>query len=149
MEPKFCGCRDADTLVQRGPRLSVYVGFDPGFDPTIAGNVPDLRSREMNALVDTGSAVTCIDVALARELELRCVGTGYFTGMHGPSEANMYEAQIWVPALDYTMHGTFRAVRVTLGESQVLFGRDFLKQFTMVYEGHTGGVTLARYSTGT
>jgi hypothetical protein len=94
--------------------------------------------------VDTGSAVTCIDIALARELQLGCVGTGRFTGMDGLSEANMYEAQIYVPSLDCTVHGPFRAVGFTVGEPQVPFGRDFLKQFTMVYEGHTGGVTLAR-----
>ena len=57
----------------------------------------------------------------------------------------MHLAQIYVPALDFTMYGVFAGVHLTAGGQPhyALMGRTFLQEFTLVYEGRTGTVTLS------
>ncbi len=54
------------------------------------------------------------------------------------------EVQVHVPTLGQTAYGTFAAVHLAAG-GQVhvaLIGRTFLRNFTMIYEGRTGTVTI-------
>jgi hypothetical protein len=143
MGPKFCGCRDADALVQRGATLSVHVGFDPDFDDTITGSLPDLPPDEITALLDTAAGVSCIDNTLVQKLKLPFLREGTIATIHGRREANIYEAQVRITSLDCTICGPFRGADIVFGGPQVLLGRDFLKHYTMVYNGLTGSVTLA------
>jgi hypothetical protein len=66
-------------------------------------------------------------------------------GISGRHEANMHLAQIHVPTLNFTIHGSFAAVDLIAGGQRhnALIGRNFLSRFTMVYEGRTGTVTLS------
>lgn len=56
-------------LAAVGPLVSVEIGDDPDFRPN-AGRRPAIPAMRHNALVDTGSSVTGIDVELADYLNL-------------------------------------------------------------------------------
>ena len=56
-------------LAAVGPLVSVEIGDDPDFRPN-AGRRPAIPAMRYNALVDTGSSVTGIDVELADYLNL-------------------------------------------------------------------------------
>lgn len=56
----------------------------------------------------------------------------------------MHLAQIFVPALSFTLYGMFAGVHLAAGgqEHFALIGRDFLRHFIMRYDGGTGAVSL-------
>ena len=57
----------------------------------------------------------------------------------------MYAAQIYIPALSFTLYGSFAGVDLIGGGQQhlVLIGRTFLRRFQMMYNGVTGEVTIS------
>ena len=146
-----CGFGDyADTpgqdwLEHYGPTLSVEIGFDPLFQPHSASGRPDLPTKPQSGLVDTGAVASCIDSALAAELGLPLFSRGSISGVGGVSAVQYHLAQIYIPALNYTIHGAFAGVHLSAGSQphQALIGRDFLKRFGMIYEGRTGEVILS------
>lgn len=133
-----------DWLIRFGPTLYVQIGFDPNFrlgqDPA-----PTLPGIRLPALVDTGAIESCIDSALADQLELPIVDEGIVAGVQGASQVDVYVAQIYVPDLDWTIQGRFHGVHLAEGGQphSALIGRTFLRYFTMTYEGRTGSVTIS------
>jgi hypothetical protein len=127
--------------------LLVDIGFDPDFKmedgPLAARPKPGVTA--IRALVDTGAAESCIDSALAAELNLPIVDRRTVAGVHGSQEVNMHLAQVRVPALNMTIYGAFAGVHLAAGGQfhQALIGRTFLINFTMIYEGTTGTVTIS------
>lgn len=138
------GVPASDWLVRFGPTVYVQVGFDPAYRHGLPGS-PNLPGLPLPALVDTGAFDCCIDSALAAKLELPVVDEGVIAGVQGASNVDVYLAQIYVPALDGTIHGRFHGVNLTEGGQphSALIGRTFLQHFTMVYEGKTGDVTIS------
>lgn len=131
-------------LVRFGPSLPVEIGFDPSYRPDTGGR-PGLPPDRRPALVDTGALASCIDSDLAITLNLPIVDRQSVAGVHGSGDVNMHLAQIYVPALGCTVYGQFAGVHLIAGGQPhyALIGRTFLRQFTMVYEGKTGVVTLS------
>ena len=157
-----------DLLAFFGPSLLVEIGFDRNFRPN-TGVRPRLLGQQFPALVDTGAAESCIDSALAIRLKLPIVDRQKVAGVHGRGEVDKHLAQIYVPA-SARCH-LYRAVsagrqtscpdlrpgfgrygvRTILRRSPdcrrttsfALIGRTFLRNFTLVYEGRTGAVTLS------
>jgi hypothetical protein len=138
------GASGSELLTAYGPTLAVDIGFDQDYQlgqttpprPGITG---------INALVDTGAGESCIDSNLAAQLNLPIVDKRSVSGVHGSQEVNMHLAQVCVPNLRFTIYGVFAGVHLAAG-GQVhlaLIGRTFLRSFTMVYEGHTGTVTIS------
>jgi len=125
--------------------LLVRIGFDPNFDPqAVPTGVPDLPDHHIHALVDTGAGESCIDSALAMQLNLPIIDRRMVAGAHGAKEVNVHLAHIHVPLLAFTIYGPFCAVDLAAGGQAhlALIGRTFLRNFTMVYEGRTGTVTI-------
>lgn len=58
----------------------------------------------------------------------------------------MHLAQIYVPALQFTVYGSFAGVHLVAGGQihQALIGRTFLQHVRMVYDGQSGKVTISR-----
>jgi len=131
-------------LAAYGPTLMVSIGFDPNWTPGAAAP-PASGIADQEALVDTGASISCIDSGLAMRLNLPIVDRQPIGGIGGRHEANMHLAQIHVPTLNFTIHGSFAAVDLIAGGQRhyALIGRNFLSRFTMVYEGRTGTVTLS------
>jgi predicted aspartyl protease len=138
------GVLGCDLLAAHGPTLLVRIGFDAGYDPTVAQVLPDLPQNPLYALVDTGALESCIDSALAMNLNLPIVDRRMVSGAHGAKEVNVHLAQIHIPALEFIQYGAFCAVDLQAGgqQHQALIGRTFLRNFTMTYEGRTGTVLL-------
>lgn len=132
-----------DLLVLHGPTLLVDIGFDAAYASN-TGIPPVPQVKGVGALVDTGAIVSCIDDALAVQLGLPIIDKQQISGVSGPWTANMYLAQIHVPALGFTIYGSFAGVNLTGGGQahQALIGRTFLQRFTMTYYGSTGTVIL-------
>src|SRR5579872_6708195 len=145
-----CGFNDSPTaagsalLTLLGPTLKVDIGFDSTF--RVGGNkIPIPGITAVDALVDTGAQECCIDNALASRLGLPIVDRRPIAGSNGTHTANMYQAQVRIPALNFTMVGSFAGVDLIAGGQMhtALIGRTFLVHFKMIYEGNTGTVTIS------
>ena len=145
-----CGFEDSqdysgsELLVQLGPTVSVYVGFDIRFWQGEA-LAPDLPTHLMSALVDTGASSSCIDSELAEELGLPVIDEDTVGGVGGVIDVNLYWAQLFVPGLATGFSGPMAGVHLRAGQQphSVLIGRDLLQRFTMVYDGKTGAVIIS------
>jgi len=131
-------------LTAYGPTLLVNIGFDPAYNPSVP-TIPQLVGNGIFALVDTGASQSCIDSLLAAQLGLPVVDKITISGVSGGQEVNMHLAQVYVPALQWTIYGLFAGVHLAAGGQahKALIGRTFLQNFTMVYEGKTGNVTIS------
>ena len=130
-------------LVFYGPTLIVDIGFDAAFHP--GSNLrPTLAGKDLGALVDTGASESCIDGALAMQLQLPIVNQRQMAGVHGARMMNMHLGQIHVPALNFTVWGEFAGADLAAGGQphRAILGRTFLRHFKMIYDGSTGLVTI-------
>ena len=138
------GVSGPELLTQLGPTLLVNIGFDPAYQNSQT-TPPTPGITDVSALVDTGASESCIDNLLASQLNLPVVDRREISGAGGRHEVNVYLAQINVPSLASTIYGVFAGVDLKAG-GQVhlaLIGRTFLRNFTMIYEGRTGTVTIS------
>ena len=133
-----------ELLADLGPVLYVHIGFDRAYQDDSQGR-PNISDVPLPALVDTGAEVSCIDSILAERLGLPIADSQSMAGAHGVAEVNVYLAQIYVSDLDFVINGNFPAVDLAAGGEQyfALLGRDFLRNFTMIYEGETGQVRIS------
>ena len=131
-------------LASEGPTLLVEIGFDPDFEDSDKDR-PDISDDLLPALVDTGALESCLDTDFARELGIPVVEKGRIAGVGGVSDADIYMAQIYVPALDTTIYGRMAGARLRAGGQPyyALIGRAFLQNYTLLYQGRTGYVTLS------
>ena len=140
-----CGFQNSPgQLVTYGPTLLVEIGYDSNFRPDI--NIrPDLPPDRFEALVDTGAIATCVDSSLAIRLNLPVVDQQVVSGALGFGTVNIYRAQVYIPTLGSTFSGHIVGVHLDdrRRSHSALIGRDFLRQFRMVYDGRTGAVTLS------
>jgi hypothetical protein len=145
-----CGFNDGDgvsgqaLLAAWGPTLHVDIGFDPDFKPG-QGPLPKPGLKGIEALVDTGASISCIDNILAVQLALPVIDRRPIAGAHGRGDANLYFAQVHVPSLKFTIYGEFVGVDLQAGgqRHRALIGRSFLMHFKMIYDGRTGIVTIS------
>ena len=130
-------------LTTIGPTLAVNVGFDAAWRAT-TGVRPAISTQVLPALVDTGAYESCIDQLLAVQLGLPLVDRKPISGVHGPQETNIYLAQLYIPAFDYTIYGLFAGVGLIAGGQphHALIGRTFLQNFRLEYDGQAGSVKL-------
>ena len=151
MRKTLCGfndhpnCPGRDLLILFGPTLHVQIGFDPNYRMDVGGPLA-LPETLHPALVDTGASESCVDSTLAHTLKLPAVDREDRSGAHGKQKLNIHLAQIYIPALDWKIVGRFAGVHLHAGGQPhfALIGRNFLRDFTMTYEGATGTVTISK-----
>ena len=144
-----CGFEDdgpvagVDLLVAYGPTVQTDIGFDSTWRIGWPGK-PVAGAEQVNALIDTGASISCIDNILAGQLGLPVVDRQKLAGIGGSYDADMYAAQIHIHELGFTIYGSFAGVDLMSGGQQhfALIGRTFLRRFTMIYNGMTGQVTI-------
>ena len=117
-----------DFLTQRGPTLMVHIGFNPDI-PIGIPFWPAETQELLPALVDTGSATTCIDVNIALMLNLPVINQRTVSGVHGEGVVNIHPARIYVPALTVSFSGAFVGAYLSAGGQphSAILGRDFLR----------------------
>jgi len=139
-----CGFSNEPSASGRNSTLLVQIGGDHAYHLSRAQK-PDLPLEKHPALVDTGASESCIDSDLALGLRLPIMDRQNVAGVHGIGIVNIHLAQIYIPALKFTIYGSFAGVHLRAGGQphSALIGRDFLQHFTMKYEGRTGTVILS------
>ncbi len=147
-----CGFKDgkdgtgSEQLIRHGPTILVDIGFDPSYVPG-KGLVPTPGAKDLPALVDTGASEIFIDTQLAVALNLPIIDHNRaLGGAGGETLADVYLAQISIPALKSLIYGEFCGVNLTEAGMihRALIGRTFLQDHTLTYRGKTGRVTLAQ-----
>lgn len=141
------GQSGSELLVLSGPTLLVDIGFDPA--GLVPNREPDLLMKGVHALVDTGAMYCCIDSALALSLNLPIHDQRPFGGIGGAHILNVHLAQMYVPDLGCSTYGEFAGVNLA-GSGQphgAIIGRNFLRGFSMTYDGPTGKVTIQQSPT--
>ena len=138
------GVLGRDLLTTNGPTLHVHIGFDRTYSDDRTGR-PNIPDAPLPALVDTGAARSCIDSNLALGLNLPVVDRQMISSPHGVGAVSVHLAQIYVPGLELVVNGRFAGAHLTAGGQPyfALLGRDFLENFTMIYEGRTGSATIS------
>lgn len=133
-----------EALALYGPTLLVEIGFDRAFRMGSAER-PDIPDDLRPALVDTGATANCIDADFARRMGLPLRNRGEVAGIGGLITVDYYLAQIYVPGLERTIYGQFAGITLQAGGQPyyALIGRDFLQNYTLVYRGRSGSVTLS------
>ena len=127
-----------------GPTLYVEISHDPHHE---AGSPqrPNVPATLFPALVDTWARENYVDSSLAQDLKLPFVEERPVSGTAGSHPANVYLAQIYIPAMDETISGEFYAIHLAEGghHHRALIGREFLRGFVLHYDGRTGEVTIS------
>ena len=140
------GLSSGDALEFYGPTLNVEISRDSGAQPA-AGSMRTQSRIRYPALIDTGSRVSCIDSTLAEELDLPAVADmqRQVAGILGTGVVDVYLAEISIPELELSVAGHFSGAHLAAGGQpyRALIGRDILRNFTMVYDGRTGVVSLS------
>lgn len=127
------------------PRYFIDIGFNPGYNSGTPNVLPVPGITLVEALVDTGASISCIDNLLASQLNLPIVDRQPIGGVGGRHMANVYLAQLHIRSLNFTVYGQFIGVDLQAGGQRhsALIGRTFLAHYTMTYEGRTGTVILS------
>src|SRR5690348_6430391 len=124
----------ADLLATIGPTLRVDIGLR---SRAPAGRPPDLPTKNVWALIDTGAGGDCIDDELAQTIGLPITEEGWMSGVGGRHRAYVYTARLYVPSLDQLLFQRFTGVKLGEGDQRhrVILGRPFLRQYRLVYDG--------------
>ena len=141
------GLSSMDALEFLGPTLQVEIRYyDSGSPAETKGASSPSEMRHL-ALVDTGARESAIESTLAEELGLIRAEDGErkAVGILGVSAVDVYLARISIPELGYSIAGGFPGVHLAVGGQpyRALIGRDIVRNFTMVYDGQYGTVTLS------
>ena len=133
-------------LSQRGPCIQVTVGIARSMATQLLQQGQILPQPISGlALIDTGASATCIDEAVAQQLQLPVVDTVMMaSASHASTPQNVYPIQIEVVGLPFIIDAP-RAIGAALDNQELLLliGRDVLQQCTLFYNGVTGEITLA------
>lgn len=138
--------------MQFGPGIMVDIGFDQTIlaqaNQGLPTNLPPPGTINVNrflALIDTGATASCIDEAVAQQLQLPLVNTQSVGGVGGTHVLNQYLGYIAFPALNSVQAGLFLGAQLTAAGMQhkALIGRTMLANTLLVYDGRTGSVKLA------
>lgn len=142
-----------DALIQTGPGILVDIGFDPAILSQVAAGLPVqpppvpgvFNVNRVLALIDTGATQSCIDEALAQQLQLPLVNQQSAAGVGGVHVLNVYLAYIALPLLGHLQAGLFIGAQLAAGgmAHRALIGRTLLADTLLVYDGRTGSVKLA------
>jgi len=130
---------------QLGPRIQVVLSLPTFVEQGLlaAGKtVPAPLSAE--ALIDTGASVTCIDDALAKQLQLPVIDRMTMTSAsHAAHPVDVYPIRV-----EFTGLGFERTLNRVMGATlqaqgiQMLIGRDLLSESVFIYNGREGEFTI-------
>jgi predicted aspartyl protease len=132
--------------MQRGPIVQVTIGVEQNIaQQLLSQGIPLPQSVPGVALIDTGATSTCIDEAIAKQLNLPVVDVvSIASASHADAKQNVYPAMIEVVGIPIKFNA-LRAIGVPLANQgiQVLIGRDLLQHCTLFYNGMIGAFTLS------
>jgi hypothetical protein len=101
------------------------------------------------ALIDTGAGMSGVHEPILQQLNITAVDSILLATPAGQGRGSVYPASLALPALNVTgfqVRVVGNQLNWTTSDGKnviMLFGRDILYQFLMVYNGKMNGVTLA------
>ena len=136
----------AIALMQRGPIVQVTIGVEQNIaQQLLSQGIPLPQPVPGVALIDTGATSTCIDEAIAQQLNLPVIDVvSISSASHVETKQNVYPVLIEVVGIAIKFNA-FRAIGVPLANQgiQVIVGRDLLQLCTLFYNGLIGSFTLS------
>ena len=133
-------------LQRQGPCVQVAVGLAESIAKQLLQQRKILPKPVSGiALIDTGATSTCIDDAVAVQLQLPVVNVvNVASASHASTAQNVYPIQIEVVGLPISIEAS-NAIGAALAPQGLLalIGRDVLQHCTLFYNGITGEITLS------
>ena len=137
--------RHQELLIDVGPTIPVEIGYDPGYNPSVDPK-PKLPPTLYPALIDTGASDNSVDYQLAVRIGLPVIHYEQeISGSAGRHTVPVYLAHVHINEISHTISGRFTGVQLAAGGQMhaAILGRSFLSDFTLIYDGPTGTVTLS------
>ena len=142
------GSDGSQALQHVGPTTVAHVFLDTNYVPGESES-PDMSGgKRVEALIDTGAALSCIDERLANSLNLPKMGPANVAGVGGSQELELRLVQIYLPEFERLKYASLVAVKLAEGgqRHEVLLGREFLMDYRMLYDGRSGVVVFENQS---
>jgi len=133
-------------LLARGPVVQVALSLAQALGAQIVqrgGTLPPPQAGW--ALIDTGASATCIDDAIAQQMQLPVIDVVQVaSASHAATQQNVYPAHLEVLGANVQIEVS-RAVGAALASQGIiaLIGRDVLRQCILHYNGPVGSFTLS------
>lgn len=102
------------------------------------------RKTEVNAIIDTGSNRTGVDIRIATELELRKVASTELEMFAGDYMFPVFQGILRIPAVHFAASGNL--LGISLDGPDVVIGRDVLGHCGFSFESSTGRAVLSHKS---
>ena len=131
-------------MQQEGPTSEAVVFLDTAYTTGQLARPAMSNGKTVEALVDTGAAISSIDEELANVLNLPYTGSITISGVSGAEVRDLRLVQIYLPAFEKVCYEALAAVKLTEGgqRHEVLLGREFLTNYRMTYDGRIGVVVF-------
>jgi predicted aspartyl protease len=132
-------------LCQGGPRLQVTVELADSVAQELIKRKEPLPAPSAGlALIDTGSASSCIDEEIAASMHLPVVGSiTMATASHPKHQANQYPIKIKIQGFPMAFNvSTAIGVPIKVQGMVAIIGRDILQVCCFIYNGPSGQITL-------
>ena len=133
-------------LLQHGPRVQITIGVAQVIAQQLVQQgltVP--HPIDGLGLIDTGASSTCVDEAVARQLQLPAIDVVTIaTPSHTSLLRNVYPLRLEIIGLPTPIDAP-RAIEADLAgqDIQALIGRDILQHCCLVYNGFVGSITFS------
>lgn len=102
------------------------------------------RKMEANAIIDTGSNRTGIDMRISTELELKKIASTELDTFQGENMFPVFQGILRIPAVHFAASGNL--VGISLDEPDVVIGRDVLGHCGLSFDSSTGRAVLSHKS---
>jgi predicted aspartyl protease len=133
-------------MQERGPCVQVTVGVAQTIaEQLLQQGQPVPQPVSGMGLIDTGASTTCIDDAIARQLQLPVIDVVQMSSAsHASTQQNVYPVKIELVGSGIDINVP-QAIGAALSAQGIvaLIGRDFLQHCTLFYNGITGQITLS------
>jgi gag-polyprotein putative aspartyl protease len=124
-----------------GDDRRVFTATEP-FVPIIIYHPDDVVMRgplvERVALIDSGASLICINMDIARTLDLPYLNKRSVQVPGGSVNGRVYMARIFIPSLTHSELVQVVAIQGGQADQTVLFGRNLLKHFVFTMDGPAG-----------
>lgn len=136
---------NVDQLRNRGAIIQIKVAQPKDVaDSLKSQGKPASDPVDAMAMIDTGASITAIDAVLAQKIGLVQTGSAPIVGVTGEMDQPVYAAQLMLEKPSVALDPWKMVGSPLNGQGfDVLLGRDFLEQLTLVYDGSSGNFTLA------
>lgn len=138
------------TLHTDGPLIPVEIGIPAALEQWyVTNNQPVPPPAIGYALVDTGASISGVHEPLLQAMNLQPVDSMQVSTPSGVGQCSIYLARLSLPAMSVmgvSVRVAGNQLNWTASDGKnviMLFGRDILHQFLMVYKGKMNSVTLA------